>query len=77
MDKKKSMETKLLEEEEAKRRKREEIALLRATSAPAEFKRPAVTRKQFSSRKISLSVKEEIVMRHREDLSYLFKLQQD
>ena len=76
-DKKKLLEAQLQERNEAKRRQREEIALARATSAPAQFRRPVINRKLFGQRKQAQAFKEEIITRHREDLSYLFRLQQE
>ena len=78
VDKKKQLEAERLQKQTAQRAMRERVALQRATSAPAQFQRPLINRKQrlVFVRKQGLAFQEEVLVRHREDFSYLFRCQE-
>jgi len=79
VDKRKLMKVERMRVQAEHRQRRERIALANATSAPAQFRRPAVTRKRFSvptTKRNKVATSQSDSSTH-EDLSYLFRRQID
>ena len=77
VDKRKLMKVEKMRVQAEHRQRRERIALANATSAPAQFRRPAVTRKRFSvpaTKRSKVTTNQSNSNAH-EDLSYLFHQQ--